>query len=248
MVTDSDNTNTGDASIKIRCIAIDDEPLALIQLKSMIERTPYLTLVGACSDVAAARKIIGETEFDALFLDINMPDTNGLEFVASLPHTPLVVFTTAYSQYAVESYKVNAIDYLLKPFGMPEFEKAAEKVKRQFQLLMAEKNAGPSNARILCFKIDSKLTKINADDIVYIESMREYICLNMADKKQLITLMKVSEVAERLASLGFQRIHRSYIVNMNWVKEVSRNSVRLGNGTTLPIGDSFKKPLKNSIL
>ncbi len=245
MVTDSDNIT---CDIKIRCIAIDDEPLALIQLKSMIDKTPYLSLVGAYSDIKDAREFIEKTDFDALFLDINMPEINGLEFVASLPKTPLVVFTTAYSQYALDSYKVNAIDYLLKPFGMPEFEKSAEKVKRQFQLLMAEKNAEIINEKFLYFKIDSKLTKVNPDDIVYIESMREYICLNMADKSQLITLMKVSEVAKQLSDMGFLRIHRSFIINMKKIEEISRNSVKLSNDTILPVGDSFKKQLKKQLL
>lgn len=130
----------------IKVIAIDDEPLALLQLQKMIESTPYLTLVAACSDAFEAMRVMQETEVDAIFADINMPDLSGLDFVRSLSHPPIVVFTTAYSRYAIDAYKVNAIDYLLKPFGQPEFQRAAAKVKQQYDLLQAAQSSGSANA------------------------------------------------------------------------------------------------------
>lgn len=130
----------------IKVIAIDDEPLALLQLQKMIESTPYLTLVAACSDAFEAMRVMQETEVDAIFADINMPDLSGLDFVRSLSHPPIVVFTTAYSRYAIDAYKVNAIDYLLKPFGQPEFQRAAAKVKQQYELLRAAQSSGSANA------------------------------------------------------------------------------------------------------
>ncbi|MBQ0020443.1 MAG: response regulator transcription factor [Bacteroidales bacterium] len=130
----------------IKVIAIDDEPLALLQLQKMIESTPYLTLVAACSDAFEAMRVMQENEVDAIFADINMPDLSGLDFVRSLSHPPIVVFTTAYSRYAIDAYKVNAIDYLLKPFGQPEFQRAAAKVKQQYDLLQAAQSSGSANA------------------------------------------------------------------------------------------------------
>lgn len=130
----------------IKVIAIDDEPLALLQLQKMIESTPYLTLVAACCDAFEAMRVMQENEVDAIFADINMPDLSGLDFVRSLSHPPIVVFTTAYSRYAIDAYKVNAIDYLLKPFGQPEFQRAAAKVKQQYDLLQAAQSSGSANA------------------------------------------------------------------------------------------------------
>lgn len=233
------------SSTRIRCLAIDDEPLALLQLKSMIERTPYLTLVEACSDAIIAKQVLEQQDVDAIFVDINMPEINGLEFVASLSNPPLVVFTTAYSQYALDSYKVNAIDYLLKPFGLLEFQKSAEKVKRQFQLLQAEQHANNNEEQNLYLKVDYKVVKVNINDIVYIESMREYLRLHLNNGERLMTLMPISKISEQLNGLGFRRIHRSYIVNMSKVDEVSKSNVKLSDGTILPIGDSFKEDLKD---
>ncbi len=233
------------SSTRIRCLAIDDEPLALLQLKSMIERTPYLTLVDVCSDAITAKQVLERQDVDAIFVDINMPEVNGLEFVASLSHSPLVVFTTAYSQYALDSYKVNAIDYLLKPFGFLEFQKSAEKVKRQYLLLQAEQHANNNNEQCLYLKVDYKVVKVNTNDIIYIESMREYLRLHLNNGERLMTLMPISKISEQLTDLGFRRIHRSYIVNMSKIDEVSKNNVKLSNGTTLPVSDSFRDELKD---
>lgn len=238
MATDTDIT-TG-----IRCLAIDDEPLALLQLKAMIERTPYLTLVEACSDAIMAQQVLEKQSVDAIFVDINMPELNGLDFVASLTNPPLVVFTTAYSEYALDSYKVNAIDYLLKPYGMLEFQKSAEKVKRQFQLLQAEQSAKASDDNVLYLKADHKVARVNIEEIKYIESMREYLRIYLEGGEKLMTLMPISKIITMIDNYGFVRIHRSFIVNMGKVTEVSKNSVKLIDGTTLPIGDSFKDNVK----
>ena len=241
MATDSDNT------VRIRCLAIDDEPLALIQLKSMIERTPYLSLVEACSDAIMAQQVLEKQSVDAIFVDINMPELNGLDFVASLTNPPLVVFTTAYSEYALDSYRVNAVDYLLKPFGLLEFQKSAEKVKRQFMLLQAEQNAKPSDDNVLYIKADHKVARINMCDIKYIESMREYLRIYLDGGEKFMTLMPISKIITMLDNHGFVRIHRSFIVNMSKVVEVSKNNVKLNDGTTIPIGDSFKDNIKDYI-
>lgn len=224
----------------IRVLAIDDEPLALMQLQKMIETTPYFSLVGVCSDAFEAMKIMEAEEVDAIFADINMPDLSGLDFIRSLAEPPIVVFTTAYSQYAIDGYKVNAIDYLLKPFGLPEFQMAASKVKKQYELLQKTDNENHVEDNILFVKTDYRLVRINISEIQYIESQSEYLKLHLSSGPSLMVLMSIKRMTELLPSKHFIRIHRSYIVNMNHVVEISRLRVKMNEKTLLPIGDSYK--------
>lgn len=228
----------------IRCLAVDDEPLALIQLKAMINKTPGLELVDACSDAYQAGEVLRLHEVDALFIDINMPGLNGLDFVASLATPPLVVFTTAYSQYAVDSYRVNAVDYLLKPFGLLEFQRSAEKVRRQFQLLQVAQSAQLMDDQALYVKVEHNVQRVELGHIRYIESMREYLRLHLYNGSSLMTLMPISRIAEQLTSKGFIRIHRSFIVNVKYVAEFAKGEVRLDNNLILNIGDSFKDNIR----
>lgn len=230
--------------ILMRCVAVDDEPLALLQLKSMIMRTPGLALVEACADAIEARAVLETHAVDVLFIDINMPEVNGLDFVASLAAPPLVVFTTAYSQYAVDSYKVNAVDYLLKPFGLLEFQKSVEKVRRQFLLQQQEKHV-LSDDDALFLKVERRVVKVSPIQIRYIESLREYLRLHLADGSTLMTLMPISRIAERLIPAGFIRIQRSFIVNIKYVVEFSKSEVRLNDGQVLSVGDSFRDNIKD---
>jgi len=231
----------------IKVLAIDDEPLALLQLQKMIEITPYFTLVAACSDAFEAMRAMDENEVDVIFTDINMPDLSGMDFAKSLSNPPMIVFTTAYSQYAVDGYKVNAIDYLLKPFGLPEFQKAAAKVKKQYELLHNTQAATTSieeesriDGDILFVKVDYRIVRINISDIRYIESQSEYLKLYMQNGPSLMVLMSIRRMSEILPADRFVRIHRSYIVNMNHVKEVSKLRIRMDAETILPIGDLYK--------
>ncbi len=239
----------------IKVIAIDDEPLALMQLQKMIEVTPYFTLVAACSSAFEAMQVMEETEVDALFVDINMPDLSGLDFVRSMTNQPIVVFTTAYSQYAIDGYKVNAVDYLLKPFGQPEFQGAAAKVKARYELIQSSKGEQAKSADptptdmidgriegdILFVKVDYRIVRISISRIKYIESQSEYLKLYMTDGPSLMVLMSIKRMAEILPSNLFVRIHRSYIVNMSHVVEIARLRVRMDANTILPVGDSYKE-------
>ncbi len=241
-----------DYTPRIRCLAIDDEPLARLKLESYIRRTPYLELAGTCQDAFKAMKYIDEGGVDALFVDINMPDMNGMELVASLTNPPLIVFTTAYSEYALEGYKVNAIDYLLKPFGIEEFQKAAEKVRRQYNLMHPvphKKEEGILNQEedVLYLKVDYKLVRIAIHSIRYIVSMREYLRLYLDNGEKPMTLMPISRMSGLLKDKGFIRVHRSYIVNMDKVAEVSKVEVKLKDGHVVPIGDTFRDDLKQFI-
>jgi len=224
----------------IRVLAIDDEPLALMQLEKMIELTPYMTLAKACSDAFEAMKVMEDEEVDAIFADINMPDLSGLDFVRSLTEPPIIVFTTAYSQYAVDGYKVNAIDYLLKPFGLPEFQQAAQKVKKQYELQNAAIDSNRLEGDIMFVKCDYRIVRINISDIRYIESQSEYMKLYMVSGPSLMVLMSIKRMAELLPTDRFVRIHRSFIVNMAHVQEISRLRVKMDANTLLPIGDSYK--------
>lgn len=229
----------------IKVLAIDDEPLALMQLQKMIEQTPYLTLVEACPNAFKAMQALDEYEVDAVFVDINMPDLSGLDFVRSLDNPPIVVFTTAYSQYAIDGYKVNAVDYLLKPFGLPEFQKAAAKVKKQYELIHAQdanttEEVSRLEGDIMFVKVDYRIVRINISDIRYIEAQSEYLKLHMTSGPSLMVLMSIKKMIELLPSNKFVRIHRSYIVNMAHALEVAKLRVKMDADTLLPIGDLYK--------
>ena len=221
----------------IRVIAIDDEPLALRQLEMYIGKVPFLHLAAACSSAAAAEPFLECT--DAIFLDINMPDLSGMDFIKSLPHPPAVVFTTAYSEYAVEGFRVNAVDYLLKPFSFKEFEASCVKLREHLEMKAAleEKKADP----ILHFKADYKTISVDVRKIVYVESMSEYIKIFLADSDvPVIVLYSLKNLIEQLPSDRFMRIHRSYIISLGHISEASRSSVRLDSGVTLPVGEIYR--------
>ena len=164
----------------MKCIAIDDEPLALTQLSDYISQVPFLSLVKSCQDAFEAMKILSEEEVDLIFVDINMPDLNGLDFIRSLVNRPLVIFTTAYSEYAVEGFKLDAVDYLLKPFEFQDLLKAADKARRQFEYRLLEQqgeigNASQIKGDSLFVKSDYRVVRIDVKNIRYIEGMSEYV-------------------------------------------------------------------------
>lgn len=224
----------------IRTIAIDDEPLALQQLATYIKKTSYLELVSTCQSAIEAQKILQSESIDALFVDINMPDLNGLDFVQSLTEPPLIVFTTAYSEYAIDSYKVNAVDYLLKPFSMDDFKKAAEKVERQYDLINTAAVSMVDQDDALFFKTEHRVVRVELSKIRYIEGMSEYIKIHLEGQKPLTVLLAMKKLEERLPSKDFMRIHRSYIINLRKIQEVNKNRVILDADTYLPIGDLYR--------
>ena len=226
----------------IRCLAIDDEPLALKQLTTYIKKVPYLELVKSCASAPEALKLLETEAIDAVFVDINMPDMNGLDFVRSLDNPPLVVFTTAYSDYAIEGYKVDAVDYLLKPFGIDEFTRAAEKVKKLFEALnMPTVVSSPDGDDAIFLKSDYKIVRVALSDIRYIEAMSEYLRIySDASPRPIVVLLSMKKMEERLPSTTFMRIHRSYIINLKKIIEVNKNHVLMNQEASLPIGDLYK--------
>ena len=235
----------------IRCLAIDDEPLALQQIVAYINKVPFLELAAQCQSALEARAFLENDTVDAIFCDINMPDLNGMDFVKSLVVPPLVVFTTAYSEYAVEGFRVNAVDYLLKPFGLQDFQRAALRLKDRLgdreekpsasdKSLTSSPSPLTSEEQTLFLKTDYRIIKVSIPDIVYIEGMSEYLKVWIAgDAKPIITLLSMKKMEERLPDT-FMRIHRSYIINLTKIQEVNKNRVIMGPDIYLPIGDLYK--------
>lgn len=228
----------------IKCLAIDDEPLALRQLASYLEKVPYFTLAGSCQSALDAMALLDREEIDVLFIDINMPDLNGLDFVRSLNHPPMVVFTTAYGEYALEGYKVDAIDYLLKPFGMADILRAADKVKRQYELLHTARLSQADEDDALFLKTEYKVVRILSSDILYVEGMSEYLRIHFSTTaKPVVVLMSMKKMEERLSERDFMRIHKSFIINLHHISEIQRNRVLLEGGQEIPVGDSCRERL-----
>ena len=218
----------------IRCLAIDDEPLALQQLVAYIHKVPFLELAAQCQSAIEARQFLENDTVDAIFCDINMPDLNGMDFVKSLAVPPLIVFTTAYSEYAVEGFRVNAVDYLLKPFGLQDFQRAANRLNSRLKTEDQEDDQ-------LFLKTDYRIVKVSIPDIRYIEGMSEYLKVWIeGETKPIITLLSMKKLEERLPDY-FMRIHRSYIINLTKIQEVNKNRVIMDSDTYLPIGDLYKE-------
>lgn len=225
----------------INCIAVDDEPLALKQLENYISQVPFLDFKGGCRCAAEAMKYIREDIVDAIFLDINMPDINGIDFVKTLVTSPIIVFTTAYADYAVDGFKVNAVDYLLKPFGLDEFRRAAEKVRVQYEQREGNSTAVADEDDSLFFKTDYKIVRVNVSSISCIEGMSEYLKLHMdGNVDPLVILLSMKKLEGRLPSY-FMRVHKSYIINLRKIREVARGRVLMEDGTLIPVGDMYKE-------
>ena len=208
----------------MKCIAVDDEPLALIQLSEYISRVPFLTLVRSCQDAFEAMKVLSDEEVDLIFVDIN----------------------TAYSKYALEGFKLDAIDYLLKPFEFQDLLKAADKARRQYEFRLLEQQGelgGVSQIRgdLLFVKSDNKVVRIDLKDIRYIEGMSEYVRIFVeSEAKPIVTLASLQKMEERLPS-HFMRVHRSYIVNLRKITEVSRLRIIFDKNTYIPVGENYKE-------
>ncbi len=236
----------------IKCIAIDDEPLALKKLVTYIKKIPYLELVAECRSAIEAQQVIDQQQVEAIFLDINMPDLNGLDFAKSLEKDqrrgPVMVFTTAYSEYAIEGYKANGVGYLLKPYSFEEFEEAAQKVRDICEIRQqstTEVSAEIDND-VIYVKSDYRIVRISINSIRYIEAMSEYLRITCDDRdKPVIVLLSMKKIEEHLPDNKFMRIHRSHIINLSKINEVKKNHVVIEGGFSLPIGDNYKDAFMN---
>lgn len=234
----------------VRCIAIDDEPLALRQIKSYIDRAEQLELVAACRSAKEALKVLEQNRVDLIFVDINMPDMNGLELVRSLTSTHYIVFTTAHPEFAIEGFKLNAIDYLLKPFTFEEFMKAAQKAISLVDLVerchaaesaIAQNEAESSDKEYISVKADYKTQLVKISDIVYLESAGEYVRLHIEGSSTITTLFRLKNMETSLPQESFLRVHRSYIVNLRRISSYTKGRIFLDNGEYIPLGENYKE-------
>lgn len=233
----------------ITCIAVDDEPLALKQLTGYIKRTPFLQLSGEFLSANGASDFLENHSVDLIISDINMQDVNGMQFVKSLDNPPLVIFSTAYEEYALEGFKVDAIDYLLKPYGYNDFLKAATKARQYIEWREAAVQAGnnASDDDFIFVRADNQSVKVMFDSILYVEAMSEYIKIHFKEGKPVMTFMSVKLMSESLPVNQFMRIHRSYIIALDSIAMVRRGEVELTDGTVLPISASYKDDLQKFI-
>jgi DNA-binding LytR/AlgR family response regulator len=234
--------------MKIKCIAVDDEPLAVKKIAGYIQKIPFLELVVECRSAFEAMNILSKGDIQLLFIDINMPDINGMEFVKSLTNKPHIVFTTAYSEYAVEGFQVDAVDYLLKPITFNNFLKAANKVKNLIELNAKNNQESiKTTANHLFVKSEYKLIRIELDDIKYIESQHEYIKIHLINSKPVMTKLSMKSIEEQLPSDRFMRVHRSYIVNLSKIQVVERNRIVFDGKVYIPVSDQYKEKFQEYI-
>ncbi|MDL2142637.1 MULTISPECIES: LytTR family DNA-binding domain-containing protein [Flavobacterium] len=238
--------------IVLKCIAVDDEPLALKLVETFIEQTPFLQLVQSCDNAIEAMSLIREQQPDIIFLDINMPNLSGMELARLLQEQqgtlPKIIFTTAYNHYAIEGYRVNAVDYLLKPFSYEEFLRAAGKVLQlteeasgQFQSITADDDD------FIFLKVEYQWVRISLKDILYIESLKDYVKVHLENSpKGLMSLISLKALEEKLPSLKFMRINRSFIVALDKINSISKNSIFI-NKTEITVGEQYKETFKTIV-
>ena len=226
--------------MNLTCIIVDDEPLAIRLLENFVERTPFLVLEASFTDSISALQTIKNDVVDLLFLDIQMPDLNGMELSRMVPSRTRIIFTTAFKEYAFDSYEVNALDFLLKPIRYDKFLTAAEKARDWFERLPQPIN----NQRTTVFlKTDGELQQVPLTDVVYVEGMKDYVIFHLSDRR-LVTHMTMKAVEELLPSAHFMRVSRSYIVALDKIRKVDRNDcIYIGN-EIIHVTDAFLAPFK----
>ncbi len=233
--------------MKIKCIAIDDEPLALKQINSYMDKTPYLEVVALCRSAFEAMEYLANNEVDLMFVDINMPDLNGMEFVKSLTQKPQIIFTTAYSEYAIEGFQVDALDYILKPISYASFLKSANKAKTWFELNQKHTESIKTSQDSLFVKSEYKMVRIFFSEIKYIESSNEYIQIHLDSDAPVTTLIRLKVMEEQLPKDKFMRVHRSFIVNLDRVKVIERNRIVFDGNVYIPVGEQYKESFQSFV-
>ncbi|MBT9189243.1 LytR/AlgR family response regulator transcription factor [Zobellia russellii] len=227
--------------IQITCVIVDDEPMALNLVESYVEKTPYLVLKKKCSSAIEAMQFLNQ-EVDLLFLDIQMPDLTGLEFSKMLPKQTRVIFTTAFDQYALEGFKVEALDYLLKPFDYAEFLAAANKAFEWFSLVRGSNKPSmvSDKKEFLFVKSEYKQLRIKLDDVLYFEGLKDYIKIWLKDNpKPILTLMSLKSLEEELPEENFMRVHRSFIVSLKNVEVIERSQIIINN-QRITVSEQYK--------
>ena len=237
--------------MNLNCIAVDDEPLALGLVSVFIEKTPFLNLVGKYSSAVEALQGLHNQLVDVIFLDIQMPDLTGIELARVLGQAqqngvgPRIIFTTAFNNFAIEGYKVDALDYLLKPFNYEEFLRAANKAKAYFELINRPATnpttvVAEPEEEFLFLKVEYQLVRVAYNDILYIEGLKDYVKVHLqGNPKPILSLTSLKALEEKLPARRFMRVHRSFIVSLDKISSLTRNSIQIGN-VTIPVSDQYK--------
>ncbi len=227
--------------MEIKALIVDDEPLAQDVIKQYAQRIPDLYIVATCNEAICAHKALLENDIDLIFLDINMPKLSGISFLRNLKNPPLVIFTTAYSEYALEGFELNAIDYLKKPFSFERFCKAYYRAEEQFILKENAKNdtSNSSETNFLFIRSNKKTFKVKFDDIMFIEGLGDYIKIHTKDDK-LVTNLSMKKIISLLPDKQFYRIHKSFIISLENIESLEGNMVSI-QGNKLPIGNSYRQ-------
>lgn len=227
----------------LNCWIVDDEPLALSLLESYVERTSFLKLTGKYSNALSAMKRLGDEQVDLLFLDIQMPEVNGMEFARILDSRTKIIFTTAFSEYALEGYKVSALDYLLKPFSFTDFLTAAKKALSWFEMIDQRGEVDdirPEKVGIFV-KSEYKLIHLLYDDLLYIEGLKDYVKIYSEQvPKPILSLMSLKSLEEKLPADRFMRVHRSFIIHKNKISSIDKNRIVIGK-KQIPIGETYRR-------
>ncbi|GAB5523612.1 MAG: LytTR family DNA-binding domain-containing protein [Roseivirga sp.] len=227
--------------MKISCVIIDDEPLARAGVRDYADKVGFLEVTGECKNAAEAKVFLEEHPVNLMFLDINMPKVSGLEFVKSLTQPPLIIFTTAYREFASESYDLDALDYLVKPITFERFYKAVNKAYQHFE------SATQATLDHFYIKVDGVITKVNVKDVLYVEGMKDYIKVYLADQTRLITLLSLKQVEALLPSDQFVRVHRSFIVAKSKVESIEGNTIHMA-GQEIPIATNLRADVLEQIV
>jgi DNA-binding LytR/AlgR family response regulator len=225
---------------KISCLIVDDEPMALNLVESYVLKTPFLHLVKKCSSGIQALSYLDEEKVDLIFLDIQMPDLTGLQLAKVLPKSTRIIFTTAFDQYAIEGFKAEALDYLLKPFDYSEFLMASNKAKEWFELVKNQEKKSPETTDFLFVKSEYKQLKINLKEVLYFESLKDYVKIWIKNNpKPILTLMSLKTLEEELSGDQFMRVHRSFIVALNNIDVIERSQIVINN-QRITVSDQYK--------
>ncbi|GAA4306255.1 response regulator transcription factor [Compostibacter hankyongensis] len=229
----------------LKCIAIDDEQLALDLLEDYIRNVPYLELKARCRNVPEAIKELQQQTVDLLFLDIMMPGITGLQFIESMRHRPMIILVTAYEKYALEGFNLDVIDYLVKPVPLQRFIKACNKAWEYRRLDLVQENRQPSpDAGYFFVNADYSLVKVVISDIVWIEGLKDYIKIHLqSTSRPVVTLMNMKTIEDQLPAAGFIRIHKSYIISIMQITAIRKNSIFIGT-TELPVGGSYRSTIE----
>lgn len=222
----------------LKCIAVDDEPLALQLMQDYISKVPYLQLLTTCGDAFEANQVLQEQEIDLVFIDIQMPGLTGLQFIKSLTHKPMFILVTAYEKFALESYNLNVIDYLLKPVELSRFIQACNKAYELYQLKHKQPDTG---SEFFFLNVDYSMVKVMFADIMWVEGLRDYLKIHLVPPaKPLIARISMKAIEEELPPSKFLRIHKSYLISIDHITSVKKSSVFIGN-MELPIGETYRE-------